>query len=138
MQAKNADSDSYTSARHSRKVGHNLDTDRHLVVYRSNSKAHRLMVETSLISLCHTIEGNTASSSTKDMNIIGPMILKGAPLIWKDLIKVESLGLDPQLVPRKYRPFFSQRIREPSLVDNTPRTQPIMPSHSMVRRSQVT
>ena len=63
VQAKNASSAVYASARHSNKEGHDLDYERPLVVYRSNSVDHRLIVESSLISLCRTIEGNKASAA---------------------------------------------------------------------------
>ena len=106
IQARNADSESYASARHSRKEGHNLEYERPLVVYRSNSEDHRLIVETSLISLCHTIEGNKSSAVKKDIETLGPMVLKGAPINWRQLAKVKPSCVNPQAVPRKYRSFF--------------------------------
>ena len=119
IQARNADSESYASARHSRKEGHNLEYERPLVVYRSNSEDHRLIVETSLISLCHTIEGNKSSAVKKDIETLGPMVLKGAPINWRQLAKVKPSCVNPQAVPRKYRSFFSHRVREPSIADTS-------------------
>ena len=103
VQAKNAHNHSYASARHSNKNGHNLEYDSHLVVYRSNSEDHRLIVETSLITLCQVIEGNKASAAAKDMNTLGPMVLKGAPINWRKLAKVKSSCLNHRVVPRKYQ-----------------------------------
>ena len=101
------------------------------MVYRSNSLDHRLIVESALISLCHTVEGNKASAAKKDMNVLAPMILKGSPIIWKDLAKVDSCCLNPQVVPRKYRSFFSHRDREASIVASSPRTPDTMPRPSI-------
>ena len=112
VQAKNASSTTYASATHSNKEDHTLDYDLPLVVYRSNSVDHRLIVESSLISLCRTIEGNKASAAKQDMDTLAPMIVKGAPIIWKKLCKVNSSCLNPQVVPRKYRSiFFTQDWR---------------------------
>ena len=111
VQAKNASSQSYASAKHSNKEDHSLDYERPLVVYRSNSVDHRLIVESSLISLCNTIEGNKASAAKKDMNLLAPMILKGTPINWRELAKVDPTCLSTQIVPRKYRSFFSHRNR---------------------------
>ena len=119
MQAKNAKNLSYASAKHSNKEGHNLDYDRHLVVYRSNSEDHRLIVETSLISLCRVVEDNKASAAKKDMDTLGPMVLKGAPINWRKLSKVKSTCLNPQVVPRKYRSFFSHRSRDTDITDSS-------------------
>ena len=131
VQAKNASSSAYASARHSNKEDHSLDYENPLVVYRSNSLDHRLIVESALISLCHTVEGNKASAAKKDMNVLAPMILKGSPIIWKDLAKVDSCCLNPQVVPRKYRSFFSHRDREASIVASSPRTLDTMPRPSI-------
>ena len=131
VQAKNASSTTYASARHSNKEDHNLDYDRPLVVYRSNSVDHRLIVESSLISLCRTIEGNKASAAKQDMNTLAPMIVKGAPIIWRELCKVNSSCLSPRVVPRKYRSFFSHRNREASIDDSLPSSHDIITNNNI-------
>ena len=45
------------------------------------------------------------------MNLLAPMILKGAPINWRELAKVDPTCLSTQIVPRKYRSFFSHRNR---------------------------
>ena len=50
------------------------------------------------------------------MNILAPMIVKGAPIIWRELAKVDPSCLNSQVVPRKYRSFFSTRNRESNRV----------------------
>ena len=47
------------------------------------------------------------------MDILAPMILKGAPIKWKALSKVQKSSLNPRVVPRKYRSFFSNTSRDP-------------------------
>ena len=111
-QAISSSSSSYTSARHSELEGHELNTATDLVLYRSNCLTHRLIVESSLISLCNTIRGNKPSAAAKDMNILAPMIVKGAPINWKILSKVQASSLNPMIVPRRYRSSFSPSARE--------------------------
>ncbi|CAL4122622.1 unnamed protein product [Meganyctiphanes norvegica] len=74
----------YSSANHNRR-GHDMDTSSMLVAYRSSSKPHIICIEACLISICKTIKGNQTSASPRDMNILGPMILSGAPINWKDV-----------------------------------------------------
>ena len=131
VQAKNASSTAYASARHSNKEDHALDYDRPLVVYRSNSVDHRLIVESSLISLCRTIEGNKASAAKQDMDTLAPMIVKGAPIIWKKLCKVNSSCLSPRVVPRKYRSFFSHRIGDANIDDSLPSSHEIISNNNL-------
>ena len=111
-QAISSSSSSYTSARHSELEGHELNTATDLVLYRSNCLTHRLIVESSLITLCNTIRGNKPSAAAKDMNILAPMIVKGTPINWKILSKVQASSLNPMIVPRRYRSCFSPPDRD--------------------------
>ena len=131
VQAKNASSTTYASARHSNKEDHDLDYEHPLVVYRSNSVDHRLIVESSLISLCRTIEGNKASAAKQDMNTLAPMIVKGAPIIWRNLCRVNSSCLSPRVVPRKYRSFFSHRNGEANIDDSLPSSHEIIANNNI-------
>ena len=116
-QARRAGNRSYTSVRHSQLLGHHLDTETNLAVYKSNCKTRRKIIETALISQCNTIQGNKGDTSVKDMDILAPMILKGAPIKWKALSIVQRSSLNPWAVPRKYRSFFPipQEIQTPIL-----------------------
>ena len=97
----------YTSAKHTNlQQGHDLNSTNSLVPYRSSSLSHRLIIETSLISTCKTVKGNKASSCSRDMNIIAPIILKSAPIDWKVISQVQP-SFNPEMVPKKYRRFFS-------------------------------
>ena len=88
-------------------MGCKLDHSNYLVPYKSNSLSHRLLIETSLISLCHTVKGNKASSDNRDMRTLGPMILKAAPVNWKLIAEAQPTCLNPDVAPRKYQRFFS-------------------------------
>ena len=96
----------YTSATHSRLRGHEMDTVSELVPYKSKSLSHRLVVESSLIASCHTIKGNKASSSTRDMDVIAPMILKGSSINWKSLVEAQPTKLRPEVIPTHCRRMF--------------------------------
>ena len=43
------------------------------------------------------------------MNIIAPIILKSAPIDWKVISKAQP-SFNPEMVPRKYRRFFSSNV----------------------------
>ena len=89
----------YTTATHSRLRGHEIVTISELVPYRSKSLSPRLVVETSLISACHTIHGNKASSSTRDIDIIGPMILQGTSSInRKSIAEAQPRRLNTEVI----------------------------------------
>ena len=95
----------YTSVNHTRGQ-HDLVPANGLRPYMSTSLSHRLVIETCFITLCRTTKGNKASSSIRDMNTLGPIILRAAPIDWKVVSKAQP-SLNPDIVPRKYRPFFS-------------------------------
>ena len=118
----------YASAKHTNlQQGHDLDSINGLVPYRSSSLSRRLIIETSLISTCNTVKGNKASSCSRDMNIIAPIILKSAPIDWKVISKAQP-NFNSEIVPRKYRKFFS-----PNVSNNETQTtgQPISASLSI-------
>ena len=101
----NSVSHKYASAKHSGQTGHNIDISNALTPYRSTSRTHRLIIETSLIKLCNTVKDSKASSNVKDMDIIGPIILGAAPVDWKAIGKAQP-DLNPAIIPRAYRNFF--------------------------------
>ena len=101
-----------------------LDPDNAIVPYRSTSKAHRLIVETSLITLCDTVSGTKVSSCNKDMKTIGPIILAASNIDWKLLASVQP-AFNVQIIPRPHRKFFNLHTQTnnvqltPSLVNPT-------------------
>ena len=99
----------YASAKHNT-GGHNLDTVNGFEVYKSDSLPHRLTVETCLLSICHKVKGNKASTSTRDMDTLAPMILEEAPIKWQKLAEVRPPCLRIDKVPMKYRKFFTDSI----------------------------
>ena len=84
-----------------------LDPSNYLVPFKSNSLHHRLLIETSLISLCRTVKGNKASSDNRDMRTLGPIVLKAAVIDWKVIAEAQPTCLNPDVAPRKYQRFFS-------------------------------
>ena len=100
----------YASAKHTGR-GHNLDTANGFEVYKSDSLPHRLTVETCLLSISHTIKGNKASTSNRDMNILAPMILENAPIKWNLLSEIKPPCLRIEKIPKKYRKFFTEELQ---------------------------
>ena len=110
-----------------------MDTTSELVPYKSKSLSHRLVVETSLISASHTISGNKASSSTRDIDIIGPMILKGTSSInWKHIAEAQPRRFNTEVIPRHCRKFFQNTF--PTSVNIDPPDTPEV-SHTYNLRS---
>ena len=109
----------YASAKH-KGGGHNLDTVNGFEVYKSESLPHRLAVETCLLSIGHTIKGNKASTSTRDMNTLAPMILEEAPIKWNLLAEIRPPCLRIEKVPRKYRKFFTEELQNSSVESRPP------------------
>ena len=94
-------------ARHCHK-NYTLDPEKVVVPYRSSSKARRLMVETSLITLCNTVHGTKASSNVTDMDTIGPILLGASNIDWKVVSRIQH-NFNPLLVPKKHRHLFRSR-----------------------------
>ena len=94
----------YATARHIHQ-GLRLDIDSAVVPYRSTSVLRRRIIEACLISLCSTIEDTKASSSTRDMDIIGPIILGASPIDWKLMVASHPTH-PPQVVPKACKRFF--------------------------------
>ena len=103
----------YTSAKH-KGGGHELDTSKELVAYKSNSKPHRLNIETCLITVCNTVRGNKASTSTRDMKTLAPKILNGAPINWKIISTVQPTCLSDEIIPKSAKKFFRESEDLPS------------------------
>ena len=113
---------SYASATHSKMRGHDIDPAKGKRPYLSTSLSHRLVIETCLISLCRTVNGNKATSNVRDMDIIAPIVLRASPVDWKVLSEVQpSLNID--IVPRKYRPFFSPNETPGDAISHEPANQ---------------
>ena len=110
----------YTSAKHTRGE-HLLEPDNALIPYKSNSLSHRLIIETCFISMCKTIKGNKTSSNNRDMNILGPIILGASPIDWK-VVSASQPSFNLNVVPKKYRRFFSMQNQRDNLeVQNSQR-----------------
>lgn len=97
---------SYASATHSNIRGHDIDSVMGKRPFLSTSLAHRLVIETCFITLCHTANGNKATCNVRDMDIFAPIVLRASPVDWKVLSEAQP-SLNMEIVPRKYRPFFS-------------------------------
>ena len=93
--------------------GHNLDTVNGFEVYKSDSLAHRLTVESCLLAIGHKIDGNKASTSTRDLDTLAPMILEEAPIKWNLLSRIRPPCLRKEKIPRRYRKFFTEEIQPP-------------------------
>ena len=102
----------YASAKH-KGGGHSLDTVNGFEVYKSESLSHRLTVETCLLTIGHKINGNKASTSTRDMETLAPMILEEAPIKWQMLSRIRPPCLRIEKIPRKYRKFFTEELQSP-------------------------
>ena len=102
----------YASAKH-KGGGHNLDTVNGFEVYKSDSLPHRLTVESCLLAIGHKIDGNKASTSTRDFDTLAPMILEEAPIKWKMLSRIRPPCLRTEKIPRRYRKFFLLRKYNP-------------------------
>ena len=116
---------SYSSGNHTRKGdNHRMKTEEELVPYKSNSITHRLLVETCLITACKTVDGNKVSAAAKDIDLIAPMILKGAPINWEGISKAEPRCIDQRFVPKKHRGLFSHATGNLTIPEEPPDTIP--------------
>ena len=130
--------ESYSSGNHTR-LGdcHRMKTEQKLVPYRSNSVTHRLLVETSLINVCNTVKGNKATAATRDIDLIAPMILQGAPINWKVISEAQPSCLDQRIIPKKHRRLFSQPTSSPSNPDGSEDSPtPIVPPATPMRHTR--
>ena len=101
----------YSSAQHSSRRNHRMETEQPLVPYKSNSKTHRLIVETCLISVCNTVKDNTASAA-KDIAPIAHKIIQGIPLDWEVISRAQP-NLDRKAIPKKHLGHFPHPTRPP-------------------------
>ena len=105
-----------------------LDIESAVVPYRSTSTLRRRIIEASLISLCNTIKDTKASSSTRDMDVIGPIILGASPIDWKLLATVHPT-MPLNVVPRAYRKHFPSGSNDNhDAMDHPPDTSTTPPS----------
>ena len=66
------------------------------------------------------------------MNILAPMIVKGAPINWRELSKVDPSCLNTQVVPRKHRSFFSHSNRVSNRVATSAESHDGMDNHTSI------
>ena len=92
-------------ARHCHSGHRTMDPDNHAVPYRSSILRRRLMVETSLITLCNTVANTKASSNNTDMDTIGPVLLSASNINWKEVQKMQP-NFNPLYVPKNARALF--------------------------------
>ena len=83
-----------------------MDTSNGVVVYESSSLPHIIVIEAWLITVCNTVHGNQASTSTTDMNSIAPKVLSGAPFKWDVLAACQPNCLSEGTVPMRFRKYF--------------------------------
>ena len=91
---------SYSVGKHVRNTGHSMKTNLQLVAYKSKSKTHRLIVESCLMQVSDTIDENTSSAFTTGIDLLAPMILKGAPLDW-EIISIAQPSFYQRAIPKK-------------------------------------
>ena len=109
---------SYTTVNHSKLRGHDMDISNGITAFESDSMSHRLVVETSLIHVCNTVRGNKSTTSTRDIDLLAPMILRGAALNWTDVARVQPYTFKPNAIPRRYLKLFkhNSNVSGPLLV----------------------
>ena len=84
-----------------------LDIENAVAPYRSSNKLRVKIIEACLISLCTTAKDNKASSSIRDMDVLGPIILGASPVDWKLLATVHPT-LPLHVVPKAYKRLFTK------------------------------
>ena len=99
-------SHAYSVGNHVNDTGHRMKTELQLVAYKSKSLTHRLVIESCLMKTSNTIPNNTSSAFSDDIDLLAPMILKGAPMDWK-VISIAQPHFNQRAVPKKYKKFFS-------------------------------
>ena len=92
------------------------------------------------MDVSRTIPHNTSSAFSQDIDLLAPMIVKGAPLDW-EIISVAQPSFDQRVVPKKHRKFFSSNIDQGISVARdrsvNPQDQPAVVSRR-ITRSQTT
>ena len=120
----------YATARHTHQ-GLKLDVDNAVVPYRSSSVLRRRIIEACLISLCSTVKGTKATSSTRDMDKIGPIILGASPIDWK-LLATTHPTLPLHIVPKAHKKFFPGiPLASQGTIDHPPDSTPNPPSDNL-------
>ena len=104
--------ESYASGKHKHQNGKTLNPDRRAVPYRSTILNRRLIVETALIEVCSTVDGNKASKYTTDMDVLAPAILNAANINWREVARLQP-NLNPRVVPRKHKSLFRNQNHPP-------------------------
>ena len=90
------------------------------------------------MQVCNTIDENTQSAFTPDIDILAPMILKGTPLDW-NIVSIAQPNLCQRVIPKKHRKFFSNNsAASDNVTVSIPRSGHSMVSAPEVLRSQVT
>ena len=119
--AKSRGDISYSTVNHSKLAGHDMDTSSGITSFESDSLSHRLVVETSLIHACNTIRGNKSTASTRDIDLLAPIILRGAALDWNAIARIQPNTFKYNVIPRKHLKLFRHNfnVPEPPPVSNT-------------------
>ena len=99
-------SQAYSVGQHVNKTGHNMKTELQLVAYKSKSLTHRLVVESCLMKVSNTIPNNKSNAFSEDIDLLAPMVLKGAPLDWRVISKAQP-HFNQRAIPKKDKKFFS-------------------------------
>ena len=89
------------------------------------------------------MDGNKVSSCNKDMITLAPIILQASPVDWNIISEVQP-NLNLAVVPRGYRPFFSNSIQRPRTIlsepvstsGNTPPSSLVVPVNRYHLRSR--
>ena len=101
--------------------------------------SHRLLIETSFIHDCKTIRGNKSTAPTRNIDLLAPMILKGAALDWKAIVRVQPNTFRPNAIHKKHLKLFKHSsnvpgplpVPDPQIIEDSQ-----VPGHSYYLRSQ--
>ena len=122
----------YASARHKHpSSGKGLNPNKSVVPFRSTSLHRRLMIETALMEVSNTVEDNKASKYLSDMDIIAPILLRAVNIDWQALARIQP-GVNPSVVPRKYRRFFREIPHVPSPSETNAQISGVNPVSNVV------
>ena len=90
---------------HSSSMGHEMDLDNPTNVFRSDCNYTRSAVEAALIHVAPTIQGNTATSSTRSDDLVAPVICRSVRFNWENLSNCIP-HIDKRSIPRHKRRMF--------------------------------